>query len=1065
MFSKKVLTILSLSFLISFSVFAQNNKSKQIQAISKIGKMLDQNPNWIKFYPQKNINAQNIFQEHPQAFALGENDQLILKRTETDDLGFTHYRFQQVYKNIPIEGGEYLLHEKNGVLKSGNGKIVSNLNLDVNPILTPEEALKKALDFINAKIYIWENPGAEDQLKHAKNDPNASFRPIPELIISQKNLNEIPEDYRLLYRMEIYAQEPHSQQDVYVDAKTGEIYDVLNLLHTTDVPARADTKYSGDQQMTTDSVGPNMYRLRESSRGGGIETFDMNESRDYAQAVDFIDTDNYWKNFNAQQDEVATDCHWGSEMTYDYFFKKHGRNSFDNQGAKMISYVHFDQNYVNAFWNGRWMTYGDGNGSSNLPLTSLDVVGHEITHGVDQYSASLRYRNESGALDESFADIFGNSVEYFAHPANFSWNIGEAFSSSGGFRSMSNPKSKGDPDTYFGQNWFTGTADNGGVHTNSGVQNFWYYLMVEGGTGTNDNGHFYNIQAFGFDTASKIAYRNTTTYLSRNSTYADARLGAILSAEDLYGECSFIAQEVSEAWQAVGVGQRISDFDLWLFDVNLPNFSCGFSNAEVIRFQIRYEGCDAGLTAGDTILAAYKIGDTAPVLENIILTNPVSRGDTIHYTFSETANLLAIGTYEFDFWINYPKDTLPDNDSILNYEVRTFTNRDVGVVEVIEPFGGCDLTNNEVLSINWQFFGCDDLPAGTQINFLRQVDGGTIASETFTLGQRVNPFENQNYTFSSKADLSGFGNHKISVWANLALDSLNFNDSSFYEVAKPYKTQDDNMSFESQNAVDSFYRFNRENASSILDAMAGKNNSNGILMTGGDAYEIGFVEPVDSINVWDVNENYISRTCFCVDARNWNKANVQFDLKQNFSLLHRIEGTRDLPKASNLRLLINGNQVGQDYYAKAFVNTNFETKIINLDAFAGSQFEACFESRNIVGLEFDKTKTGDLTQLDNIWFREMPFVGLEEVPVSTVNFMLYPNPSKGLINVVFQSPSYQNVELEIYDFLGKKIHSENFKAEKYGNLKSISLQDAAKGWYLLKLSSNSETWTKSFVIE
>lgn len=127
-------------------------------------------------------------------------------------------------------------------------------------------------------------------------------------------------------------------------------------------------------------------------------------------------------------------------MTYDYFLKNFGRNSFDGNGAKIRSYIHYRSNYVNAFWNGYVMTYGDGNGSSWYPLTSVDICGHEVTHAVTTNSAGLIYRYESGALNESFSDIFGNAIEFYADSTQFDWGMGEDITSSGrGLRNMAKP--------------------------------------------------------------------------------------------------------------------------------------------------------------------------------------------------------------------------------------------------------------------------------------------------------------------------------------------------------------------------------------------------------------------------------------------------------------------------------------------------------------------------------------------------------------------------------------------------------------------------------------------------
>ncbi len=204
--------------------------------------------------------------------------------------------------------------------------------------------------------------------------------------------------------------------------------------------------------------------------------------------------------------------------------------------------------------DGSRMTYGDGNASASA-LVSLDIVGHEISHAVTEYSAGLVYSYESGALNESFSDIFGQSIEFTTFPETASWNLGDEIYYDGVsmIRSMSNPNAEGQPDTYHGDLWYYGSGDNGGVHYNSGVQNFWYYLLVEGGTGTNDNGYSYQVNGIGLEAAQQIAYRNLTVYLTSTSDYADARIGSEQAALDLYGAGSDEYAAVVAAWNAVGV--------------------------------------------------------------------------------------------------------------------------------------------------------------------------------------------------------------------------------------------------------------------------------------------------------------------------------------------------------------------------------------------------------------------------------------------------------------------------------------------------------------------------------
>jgi Zn-dependent metalloprotease len=476
-------------------------------------------------------------------------------KEEFDDLGFTHIRSQQYYKGIPVEAGTYIAHVRENSLVSMNGVIFPVEGVNTVPALTEKTALQKALAFTGAKKYKWENTEEVNFLREFFYDPAFTYEPKGELVIFPSN-GEFHKDsnFRLAWKFDIYAEVPESRNHIYVDAVNGAVIGKLEQIHAADVQGTAATKYSGTQTITTDQVSSTSYRLRETGRGKGIETWNAKTGTSTSSAVDFTDSDNTWNNVNSAKDEAAPDAHFATEKTYDYFLTIHNRNSIDNNGFKLLNYVHWDVNWYNASWNGQYMRYGDGNGS---PLTTMDIGAHEMTHGLTSNSAKLVYQNESGALNESFSDIFGTCVEFYAKSSTANWTIAEELGSA--FRSMSNPKAKTDPDTYKGQYWVTGTSDNGGVHTNSGVQNHWFYLLSVGGSGVNDNSENYTVTGIGISKAEKIAFRNLTVYLTSSSTYADARTYSLESAKDIFGDCSQEHLETANAWYAVGVGQPISN--------------------------------------------------------------------------------------------------------------------------------------------------------------------------------------------------------------------------------------------------------------------------------------------------------------------------------------------------------------------------------------------------------------------------------------------------------------------------------------------------------------------------
>lgn len=298
------------------------------------------------------------------------------------------------------------------------------------------------------------------------------------------------------------------------------------------------------------------YRLRETTRGEGIATINAESGQGFTNYTDFVQ-DTF--PMVSQNNRVGVGVHWASERTYDYYLETYGRNSYDDQGGAIVSYADWreegDQN--NAFWAGSFAAYGAGDGLIYRSFGAIDIVAHELSHGVTDHSANLVYQGESGALNESFSDIFGTAVEFYAEGSDSGeWLIGEDVRTDfGAIRSMKDPKVFADPNTYLGEYWYNtiNTNDNGGVHTNSGVQNHWFYLLAEGGTGENDDRVSYQVTSIGLDDAAAIAYRNLTQYLLPDSKYTDAANYSIQAAEDLFGQESQQLLSTRSAWEAVGI--------------------------------------------------------------------------------------------------------------------------------------------------------------------------------------------------------------------------------------------------------------------------------------------------------------------------------------------------------------------------------------------------------------------------------------------------------------------------------------------------------------------------------
>jgi thermolysin len=291
----------------------------------------------------------------------------------------------------------------------------------------------------------------------------------------------------------------------------------------------------------------------------------------------FTSTDNIFGTTGALSDRqsVGVDAHFFSQKTLDYF-RTFGRNGIDNNNNLnlkykfMVSRTHYGSSYNNAYWDGSAMTYGDGDGSTYRPFDALDVVGHEMTHGITERTSNLQYQNESGAANESFSDIFGVVIEFktgtltgsggVSYPAD--WWIGEDLYYSNnpsnptrGIRSMSNPHAEGDPDHYSER--YTGTSDNGGVHINSGIQNYLFYLLVSGGTNHKDTTGTV-VTGIGLDAAAAIAFDADTKYCTATDTYLKVANAWVNAAKNRFGAGSTQAQQTYNAWKSGGITPTVA---------------------------------------------------------------------------------------------------------------------------------------------------------------------------------------------------------------------------------------------------------------------------------------------------------------------------------------------------------------------------------------------------------------------------------------------------------------------------------------------------------------------------
>ncbi len=502
----------------------------------------------VNFNVEKALTFTNQFINNP-------NCGFVLKNVQKNKNSEQTYRYQQTYNGIPIEFSAWLIQVSEDRVYAVNGEILDNPQVNSAFSISEENALQLALNYVGAELYMWQDSGEENLLKKFTKDESATYFPVAEKIIVPDKVNFKDSQLRTAYKFNIYSKKPYDRKNVYVDALTGEILFDMPLINVSDAVGTAHTQYSGTQSINTEYTG-GQYILNDNTRADGIRTLNCMMGTDYDAAEEFTDSDNDWNNVNAEMDEYATDAHFATASTYDYYLSVHGRNSIDNSGYPLWSFVHFNlieygySTNTNAFWNGQWMTYGDGD-DPITPLTTVDICGHEITHGLTSNTCNLNYQDESGALNEGFSDIFGTAIEFYAVPAYADWTIGEDIGAV--FRSIEDPNSTGKPDTYHGNYWNFGSDDYGGVHSNGIPLCYAFYLLSEGGSGQNDLFNDYTVTGIGMDKAEQIFFRLQTVYLTPNSDYHDAWFYCMQAASDLYGACSNEVESVGNAFYAIGV--------------------------------------------------------------------------------------------------------------------------------------------------------------------------------------------------------------------------------------------------------------------------------------------------------------------------------------------------------------------------------------------------------------------------------------------------------------------------------------------------------------------------------
>jgi Zn-dependent metalloprotease len=477
---------------------------------------------------------------------LGAKEKLVVKDVVKDQDGTLHTRYERTYAGLPVLGGDVIVHTPPASLAAGTVSSTFNNKRTIKvasttATFTKSDAASKALKA--AKSLAAEKPTTDSARKviwAGSGTPKLAW----ETVIGGLQDDGTP-----------------SQLHVITDATSGqELYRYQGIKTGT-----GNTQYSGTVTLNTTLSG-STYQLYDTTRGGH-KTYSLNNGTSGTGTL-MTDADDTWGTGSGSNTQTAgADAAYGAQETWDFYKNTFGRSGIKNDGVAAYSRVHYSTAYVNAFWDDDCfcMTYGDGTSSTHA-LTSLDVAGHEMSHGVTSNTAGLDYTGESGGLNEATSDIFGTGVEFYAGNSSDvgDYLIGEKIDINGDgtpLRYMDEP----DKDGGSADSWYSGVG-NLDVHYSSGPANHMFYLLSEGSGTKTINGVTYNsptsdgvaVAGIGRAAALQIWYKALTTYMTSSTNYAGARTAALSAAAALYGTSSAQYAGVGNAFAGINVGSHIT---------------------------------------------------------------------------------------------------------------------------------------------------------------------------------------------------------------------------------------------------------------------------------------------------------------------------------------------------------------------------------------------------------------------------------------------------------------------------------------------------------------------------
>ena len=492
-----------------------------------------------------------------------------------DELGLTHLRFDQTFRGVKVWTGDVIVELSQ---QSSPQAIISSLKSGIAVSTTPQLSQAQALAIAHGELQP-QGPYAGAPTIELVVYPQMAERERPSRLrgpngeLNAEDIEHFVASYHLAFHIHTALENgalETKHTDYMIDAHSGEVLKKWSTLYTAAATGTGRSEYSGSVSINTTSTTGG-FELRDTVRSMNIATYNVNHGTGGMGTI-YADADNTWgdgSNYTTggsttgdNGQTAGVDAHYGTEITFDYYMNVHGRNGIDGAGKATYNVVHYATSYDNAFWSDSCfcMTYGDG--KMFKTLTSLDVAGHEMTHGVTANTAKLVYSGESGGLNESMSDIHGTMVEFYARGGSGStigdtggnFLIGDQLSATP-LRYMYKPSKDGhSPDA-----WKSGIGGSD-VHYSSGPMNHAFFFLSQGASSMSTSDYYSSylpggMKGIGNDKAARIAFRALAVKMTASTNYAGARTAFLAAAADLYGATSDERAAVEDAFGAINVGK------------------------------------------------------------------------------------------------------------------------------------------------------------------------------------------------------------------------------------------------------------------------------------------------------------------------------------------------------------------------------------------------------------------------------------------------------------------------------------------------------------------------------